>query len=171
MNFSVYITPVFITAVILAALVKKIPLYDTLVQGAKEGMEIVWNIFPAMIMILTAVSMLNASGVLDFLVRHLAGVTQRIGIPSEVMPMALIRPVSGSGALGVLADNLKQYGPDSKIGMISSVIMGSTETTFYTLAVYFSSTTVKNVRRAIPCALIGDIIGVIAACLLIGKYF
>lgn len=167
MNISIYITPLFIALIIILCIIKKVPVYDTVTDGAKEGMEIIINIFPTMVVILTAVSMLRASGAVDMFINFVSPFTDMIKIPKEILPLALIRPISGSGALGIVADNLKTYGPDSRLGIISSVIMGSTETTFYTLAVYFSTINVKNIKKIIPCALIGDIVGILVSCLIV----
>ena len=111
--------------------------------------------------------MLKESGALEFFISILTPLTKVFNIPKDVMPMILLRPVSGSGAFGVLSDTLARCGVDSRAGLLASVIMGSTETTFYTMAVYFGVTKVKKVGRAIPCAVIGDIVGVIVALMLI----
>jgi len=160
---SEYIVPAIIFIILISAVMKKAPVYDSMCSGAADGLKIIIKILPSMICIMSAAAMMRASGIIDFLVDVLSPLTERIGIPAEIMPMAMLRPVSGSGALGLLADNLKTYGVDSKEGLISSIIMGSTETTFYTLAVYFGATGVKKSKRAVPCAIIGDIVGVIVS--------
>lgn len=162
-----YITPLIIGLIIVVCFFKKVPLYDAVTAGASDGLKIVAGILPTMIIILSAISMLNASGVLNFFISKLAPVTDFFNIPREVMPMILLRPVSGSGAFGILSDILSRFGADSRSGKLASVIMGSTETTFYTMAVYFGATKVKNIKRALPCAVIGDITGVIVALMLI----
>ena len=113
------------------------------------------------------IPILIASGAIDLIISFISPVTDLIGIPHEVLPLAMIRSVSGSGALGILTDTLNTYGADGDIGKIASVIMGSTETTFYCLCVYFAKTRVKHTLRAVPCAVIGDIIGIIVGTLLI----
>ena len=162
-----YITPLIISIIIIVCFFKKVPLYEAVTKGAEDGMKIVAGILPTMIVILSAISMLNASGVLSFFITKLSPVTDFFNIPREVMPMILLRPVSGSGAFGILSDILSRFGADTRSGNLASVIMGSTETTFYTMAVYFGGTKVKSIKRAIPCAVIGDIVGVITALLLI----
>lgn len=159
--------PAVILCIVITCLIKQIPLYSTVVSGAEEGIKIVGKILPTLIVILTAISMLNASGVLDCIIDIFEPITRLLNIPKETMPLVLMRPISGSGALGILTDILSRYGPDTRIGMMASVIMGSTETTFYTLAVYFGATGVKNVSRAIPCALIGDLTAIIVASFII----
>ncbi len=162
-----YIVPVVIFIILISAIIKKVPVYDSMCLGAADGLKIIVKILPSMICIMSAAAMLRASGIIDFFVDFLSPFTEKIGIPAEIMPMAMLRPVSGSGSLGLLADNLKTYGPDSRAGLISSIIMGSTETTFYTLAVYFGATGVKKSKRAIPCAVIGDIVGVMVSVSLV----
>lgn len=162
-----YIIPLLIFVIILFALFKKLPVYETFICGVEDGLKIVIGIFPALLAVLTASAMLRASGAIDFIINLISPVTDLLHIPREVMPLALIRPVSGSGALGLLTDILKNYGADGDIGKIASVIMGSTETTFYCLCVYFAKTKVKYTMRAIPCAVIGDIVGILVGVTLI----
>ncbi len=162
-----YITPAIMFLIILSALIKKVPLYSAVTDGAAEGLKIVAGILPTLIMMLTAVAMLKESGALDFFISLLSPITKTFNIPKSVMPMILLRPVSGSGAFGVLSDTIASCGADSRAGILASVIMGSTETTFYTMAVYFGATRVKKIGRAIPCAVIGDIVGVIVALMLV----
>lgn len=158
-----YITPIILFIIIGFPMLWKKPVYSDFIAGAKEGLALLRDIFPPLAAILTASAMLRASGALDLALRVISPATARLGIPGEVMPLVLIRPVSGSGALGVLSDILKSSGADSYAGRLASVICGSTETTFYCLAVYFSKTRVTNIRRAIPCAVIADLVCVIAA--------
>ena len=162
-----YITPAIMFLIIFTALIKKAPLYSLVTDGAEEGLKIVVGILPTLIMMLTAVAMLKESGALEFFISLLNPIIKMFCIPKAAMPMILLRPVSGSGAFGVLTDIFAQCGPDSKEGLLSSVIMGSTETTFYTMAVYFGATNVKKIGRAIPCAVIGDIVGIIVALLIL----
>lgn len=156
-----------IGAVVVIALLKKVSAYETFVTGAEEGMKIAAGIFPALLAVLTASAMLRASGAIDFIINLISPVTDFLHIPKEVMPLALVRPVSGSGSLGLLTDILKKYGADGDIGKIASVIMGSTETTFYCLCVYFAKTKVKYTMRAVPCAVLGDIVGLLVGVTLI----
>ncbi len=162
-----YIIPFILASILIIALARKAPVYETFISGAEDGLKIVIGIFPALLAILTAAAMLRASGAIDLIINLISPVTDLLHIPKEVMPLALIRPVSGSGALGLLTDILKNYGADGDIGKIASVIMGSTETTFYCLCVYFAKTKVKYTMRAIPCAVIGDIVGILVGVMLI----
>ena len=162
-----YIIPIIIIAILAIALIRKTPAYETFVSGAEDGLKIVIGIFPALLAVLTAAAMLRASGTIDIIINALSPVTNLLHIPKEVMPLALIRPISGSGSIGILSDTLTAYGADSQVGRIASVIMGSTETTFYCLCVYFAKTRVKHSLRAVPFAVIGDIAGLICAVVLI----
>lgn len=158
-----YITPALIMIIIIVALSKKREVYNDFIDGAAEGMTLLKDIFPPLVAMLVGASMLKASGAMDILLRFLSPISEKMGIPKGVMPLILIRPVSGSGSIGILSDILNRYGSDSLTGRMASVICGSTETTFYCLAVYFAKTRVKSVKRAVPSAIIGDIAGIAAA--------
>ena len=160
-----YIIPLMLVTVLAAALFRRQPVYEQFIDGAADGLQMLIRIVPPVIAVVTAVYMMRASGLLDWVLHFVSPATDFIGIPSEVMPLAIIRPLSGSGAMGVFADILNQYGADSDIGKIASIICGSTETTFYCLCVYFSMTRVKNNLKVIPCALIGDLTGIIVGVL------
>lgn len=162
-----YIIPIILALILIIALVRKTPAYETFISGAEDGLKIVVGIFPALLAVLTAAAMLRASGAIDLIINFLSPVTDFFHIPKEIMPLSLISPISGSGSIGILTDILKNYGADSEIGKIASVIMGSTETTFYCLCVYFAKTKVKNTLRAVPCAVIGDITGLLVGVLTI----
>jgi spore maturation protein B len=162
-----FIIPLIIFLIIVASLFRKLPTYEIFISGAEEGLKIVIGIFPAMLAVVTAAYMMRASGAIDLIINIISPITDFFHIPKEVMPLALIRPISGSGALGILTDILKNYGADSVIGKTASVIMGSTETTFYCLCVYFAKTKVKYTMRAIPCAVLGDIVGILAGVIII----
>lgn len=157
-----YVIPAVIAAVIIFALKTRTDAYAAFTEGAADGLRTVVKILPSLLAVITAAQMLRVSGAIDMIIRFISPVTDFLHIPPEVMPLALIRPISGSGSLGILADILNTFGADSKQGMIASVIMGSTETTFYCLCVYFAGTKVKYTRRVIPCAVISDIIGILA---------
>lgn len=161
----IYVIPAIIAIVMTVSLAKKLPSYEIFIDGAEEGMKIVAGIFPPLVAVLTAAYMLRASGTLDLIISFLSPVTKFI--PTEVMPLALIRPISGSGAIGILTEILNTHGADGEIGRIASVIMGSTETTFYCLCVYFARTRVKHNLKAVPFAAAGDIVGILMAVILI----
>lgn len=164
-NASPYMIPVLIVSIFLYGLVNKVPIYEAMVDGAKDGFNIAVKIIPFLVTILVGIGMFRASGALDFFVNHLSKVTNLFGLPGEALPMALLRPLSGSGAYGVLAATIENpsIGPDSYVGYLVSTIQGSTETTFYVLAVYFGAVQIKKMRHALPVALIADLAGVIGA--------
>ncbi len=146
-----------------AALAGKRDVYTLLVTGAGEGLSMLKNIVPSLIVLLTAVYMLRASGAMDLLTRLLGPVCRWVGIPPETAPLVIIRPISGSAALAVGSELMAAYGPDSLIGRTAAVMLGSTETTFYTISVYFGAAGVKGTRYAIPAALLADLTGFLMA--------
>lgn len=157
------LVPVLMLAVALWGLVRKVDLWGALVDGAAEGIKVSARIVPSLIALLTAVYMLRASGALELLGQALEPVLSAVGIPVETIGLLLVRPVSGSAALGVGAELIETYGPDSLVGRTAAVMLGSTETTFYTVAVYFGAAKVARTRYAVPAALCGDIAGFLAA--------
>ncbi len=167
MKISIYIIPVFIFTIIITCFKNKVNIYDAIVQGAESGLKTIITILPTMIIILAAVGMLRASGALETVVGLMSPLFNKIGVPAEIIPMVLLRPISGSGSFGLLTDYYATYGPDSIIGKLTSVIMASTETTFYTIAVYYSGTGIKDIRRVLPCAIFGDLICIVIACIIV----
>lgn len=157
--------PLWMLAVSLWALGKKQEVYPALLAGGKEGLKLIFSIAPALVMLLTAVHMLRASGAIDLLTRWLSPVSRAVGIPAETLPLMLIRPFSGSAALAVGADLMEVYGVDSLVGRTAAVMLGSSETTFYTISVYFGSVGIKKTRYAIPAALVADLAGFFMASL------
>ena len=157
MNLGSYVIPVFIAVIVTVALFKKVKIFDAFLQGAGEGISSTFSILPSLVGLIAAVTMLKSSGALDILTSFLAPAMNAIGVPSELIPLALLKPVSGSGSIAVLDNILKNHGPDGFIGKVASVLMGSTETTFYVIAVYFGAAGIKNARHAVPCALLTDL--------------
>lgn len=162
-KIGVYVIPLATILIIIFGLVKKVPIFDAFLQGAKEGMKSTAGIAPALIGLITAVTMLKASGALDMFTSLVKPVTEAIGFPSELVPLAVLRPVSGSGSIALLDNIMANNGVDTFIGRVGSVMMGSTETTFYAIAVYFGSVGIKNTRHAIPSSIIADLTSVIAS--------
>ena len=152
--------PVMIFGIILFGLIKRVNVYDCFVEGAKGGIQSLFGIIAPLVGLMVAISMLRASGVIEMLGKILSPLTSRIGMPDAVLPLALLRPVSGSASLAIVNDIFSNYGADSAAGKIASVMMGSTETTFYTLAVYFGAVGVKNTRHTLKAALIADLTGI-----------
>lgn len=160
---SVAAMPVIILLIVGYSLIEKNKVFDIFIKGAKEGIDIVLKIFPTLIGIFVAVGVLRSSGVLDLVIRIIEPITSILKFPSEIMPLAMIRPISGSASMAVATDILTKYGTDSTIGLITSTIMGSTETTFYTIAIYTSAVGVKKTRFVLLAALTADIVGMITA--------
>ncbi|MCI9157543.1 MAG: spore maturation protein [Lawsonibacter sp.] len=161
--FFTMLIPLILCFVALYAAGRRVDVWSALVQGAGSGLETLVRIVPALVGLLTAVYMLRASGALELLAQALAPVMDRLGLPSELLPLMLVRPVSGSAALGVGAELIASYGPDSELGRTAAVMLGSTETTFYTVAVYFGAVGIVRTRYAVPAALCADLTGFVAS--------
>ena len=157
------VVPLTIAGVAMYGLGRGVDVYDALVQGAGGGLEVVLRIFPALVGLMTAVAMLRASGALELAAEVLAPLLDRVGLPAQLLPLMLVRPISGSAALGVGAELIQTYGPDSQLGRTAAVMLGSTETTFYTIAVYFGAVGITRTRYAVPAALCADLTGFLTA--------
>jgi len=162
-EMSNWAIPLIAGAIVLIALIKRVKLYEAFVDGAKEGFNVGVRIIPYLVAILCAIAFFRASGALDLLTTLISPLTNFLGMPSKTLPMALVRPLSGSGALGIMSELIKTHGADSFIGRVASTMMGSTETTFYVLAVYFGSVGVTKVRHALWAGLIADVAGLLSA--------
>jgi spore maturation protein B len=160
-----YVVTMVILAIVLCGIIKKQNVFDLFLDGAKEGITIAFNILPALIGLMMAIEMFKASGALDLIVTALAPVGRALHFPSEIIPLALMRPISGSGSLSVYEGILKTYGADSFIGRTASVLQGSTETTFYTVAIYYGSIGVTKTRHTVPAALSADFVGFVMSIL------
>ena len=166
---SIIAMPLLILIIIFRGIREKISVFDIFFKGATEGVEITFKIFPTLVGLFVAIGMLRSSGVLDFITKLISPVLAYIKFPTEVVPLALLRPISGSASMAVATDIIKQNGVDSFIGVLASVIMGATETTLYTIAVYTSSVKVKNTRGVLIAALAADITGIIVSWLICGN--
>ena len=160
---SSWLLPTLMAVIALFGFAHRVKVYESLIRGAREGFQIFVMIIPFLVAILVAVGMFRASGALEWITDGLGGITGLVGFPAEALPMALVRPLSGSGALGVMTEAMTQYGPDSFVGFLVSVMNGSTETTFYVLALYLGSVHVRAARHALPACLAADAAGKIAA--------
>ncbi len=156
-----FIVPGIIGGIFLFGVARGVNTFDAFLEGAREGLSTAVSITPALICLLTAVAMFKASGALDVLSWGLSPLAQAVGLPGEVIPLALLRPISGSGAMVLFNDLLAVFGPDSFIGRVASVMEGSTETTFYTIAVYYGATHVTRTRHTLPSALSADLAGIL----------
>ena len=168
---SYWILPALIGGLVLFGWVRGVKVYASLVEGAKEGFQVALRIIPYLVAILVAVAMFRASGGLEMLVEAIGPWTAKLGLPAEALPMAVLRPLSGSGAYGVMAEAMTAHGPDSLIGYMVSVMQGSTETTFYVLAVYFGAVSVRRTRHTVPACLLADLAGLSAAVWISNRLF
>ncbi len=163
-QISLYAIPMIIFIIVgYAFLVKKVKVYEVFCEGAKEGFTTAIRIIPFLVAMLVAIGIFRSSGCIDIMMRVLDPVFSAIGMPGEVLPMAIMRPLSGGGATGIMNDLMLTYGPDSLIGRIASTMMGSTETTFYVLAVYFGAVSIRKTRHAVVAGLLADLAGLLTA--------
>ncbi len=170
-KLGVYAIPATVLIIVVFGLFRRVPLFDTFVAGAKEGFSSAISIIPSLVGLMMAVSMLNASGALDMLSSFLAPVARFLGLPAQVMPLALIKPVSGSGATAILSQIFQNNGTESFAGRVASVMSGSTETTFYAIAVYYGAINIKKTRHTIPAALTADLTACVISALAVRLFF
>lgn len=163
-KISLYAIPMIILFIVsYAYFVKKVKVYEVFCEGAKEGFSTAVRIIPFLVAMLVAIGVFRASGAIDVIIKYLNPVLEFIGMPGEVLPMAIMRPLSGGGSTGIMNDLFITYGPDSMVGRMASVMMGSTETTFYVLAVYFGAVSIRKTRHAVVAGLLADLAGILAA--------
>lgn len=158
--------PFTILLILIYGLSEKKKVFDVFLDGAKEGMQIVIKLFPTLLGLFVAIGALRYSGILDFIIKLIAPIINLVNIPTEIMPLAILRPISGSASIAVGSDIMNQFGVDSKLGLIASTIMGSTETTLYTIAIYTSVVGIKKIRFVLVAALIGDLIGMLSSVII-----
>ena len=171
MDYSAWLAPVLLAFTAVYGMSRRVNVYEQLSRGAKDGLEVLLGILPNLVGLMTAVYMLRASGLMELLGGWLAPVLEKLGIPPETAALLFVRPVSGSGALAIGSELMAQHGVDSYIGRAAAVMLGSTETTFYTVAVYFGAAGIKRTRYAIPAALIADLTGFMAAAFAVRLLF
>lgn len=171
MSYTDYIIPVIVVLIVSYGLYKKVNIFDEFIIGAREGLNVAISIIPALVALVTIVAMLKVSGLINVLSFILSPLTNLLGIPKEVLPLGLIRPISGSGALVVFQNLLTTYGADSYIGRVASVLQGSTETTFYTIAVYFGANQIKKIRHTVYCALLADFTSLVLCGIIIRLFY
>ncbi len=164
-GFNNYIVPAIVAAFLLYGLFKNVPVFDVFLEGAREGLSTAIHILPSLVGLMTAVGVFNASGALDLISHGLKPVAELLGLLPQVMPLALLRPVSGSGGMAIFRELLADHGPDSFVGRVASVMMGSTETTFYTIAVYYGAVNIRKTRHTLPAALGADLAGFVFSSL------
>jgi spore maturation protein B len=170
-SFSIWFIPLLIGFILLYGTYKKVPTYETFVEGGKEGFSIAINIIPFLVGMLVAISVFRASGALDYVMFAMRPIFSLFHIPAEVVPLGLMRTISGTGALGMTSDLIATHGPDSFIGRLASTIQGSTDTTFYVLTVYFGAVGIKKMKYALKVGLLADLIGFLASIAAISLLF
>lgn len=163
--------PAFACIIVVFGLIKRVPVFDVFLKGAKEGMQILYNIAPTIIGLVFAVDLLRSSGAIDAICNFIEPVADHLGFPKEIVPMVLLRPVSGSGSTALLTSLYEQCGPDSFAGRVASVLAGSSETTFYAIAMYFGCIKVKKIRHTLFAAIIADITAAVMSVLTVRLYF
>lgn len=161
--FVISIIPILICSIVIYGMLKKVKVYECFIEGAKEGVKLCFNIYPYILAMLLAVGVFRESGALGMFINLIRPVVKMIGLPPEVVPLVMVKPLSGSGAQGIFMDILNQYGADTYIGLIASIIIGSTETIFYTLTIYFGAINIKKIRHTLWAAIMADLTAVIVA--------
>lgn len=166
-----FAVPITAAVILLMGRLRGVDVFDEFLKGAKSGIDTSFDILPALVALITAIGVFSASGALDMVTAFLSPAAKLLSLPAEVVPLALLRPVSGSGALAVFERLLSQYGADSFIGRVASVMEGSTETTFYTVAVYFGAVSVKKTRHTVWAALLADLTGFVMSAFFVRLFF
>lgn len=164
--FSSSIMPLIMILIIVYGIIEKKNVFDIFLDGAKEGLEIIVRIFPTLIGLFVAIGLLRSSGIIDLIISVINPILTLLKIPSEIIPLAMLRPISGSASIAIATDIMKNYGVDSNIGLIASTIMGSTETTLYTIAIYTGCVGIKNTRFVLWVALCADIVGIVSSVII-----
>lgn len=164
---SLWFIPVLIGFILLYGTYKRVPTYESFVEGGKEGIKIAVSIIPFLVGMLVAISVFRASGALEYLMNFIRPLLDAIGVPAEIVPLAFIRPISGTAALGMTSDLIAAHGPDSYIGRLAAVIQGSTDTTLYILTVYFGAVGIRKMGDALKVGLLADLVGIIVAIIVV----
>lgn len=170
-SVSIWLIPLVIGFVLLYGILKKVPAYESFVEGGKEGFQIAVSIIPFLVGMLVAIRVFRASGAMAFVIGLLKPALESIGMPAEIVPLALLRPISGNGALGMTTDLIASYGADSFIGRLASTMQGSTDTTLYVLTVYFGAVGIRKMGDALKVGLLADLAGIIAAFIIVSLVF
>lgn len=168
---SLWFIPVLIGFILVYGTFKQVQTYESFVEGGKEGIKIAFSIIPFLVGMLVAISVFRASGALDYFMDLIRPALEAIGVPAEIAPLAIIRPISGNAALGMTSDLMATYGPDSFIGRLASTIQGSTDTTFYVLTVYFGAVGIKKMGDALKVGLLADLVGIASAIIVVTLVF
>lgn len=170
-KISLLILPIMILVILSAGIIKKVPVYEEFVEGAKDGFKVSISIIPYLVAIIVGVSMFRASGAIDIIASVFSGILNKLSVPADILPIIITRSLSGSATLGIFSDIANNFGPDSYITKLAAVMVGSSETTFYVLAVYFGSVGIKKYRYALLTGIIADITGIVLAILVSRVFF
>ncbi len=170
-EWSIWLVPAMLGFIPLYGYWKKVPVFETFVEGAEEGLRLAWRILPYSLAIFVAVGIFRASGAFLMLTTSLRSLLESTGIPGAVIPLMLVRPLSGNASLALLADVLRTHGPDSLAGRLASTVQGSTDTTFYILSIYFGSVGIRKFRYALPVGLLGDLAGMVSSVIICRLFF
>lgn len=170
-TISITFIPLLIGFILLYGTFKQVPTYESFVEGGKEGIKIAVQIIPFLVGMLVAISIFRASGALDALMNLLRPLMKSVGVPAEIVPLLIIRPISGNAALGMTSDLIANYGPDTFIGRLASILQGSTDTTFYVLTVYFGAVGIKKMGDALKVGLLADVVGIIISIAVVTLIF
>lgn len=170
-NISLYILPLMILGILLAGCIKKVPVYEEFIEGAKDGFKVSVTIIPYLVAIIVGISMFKASGAIDLIAAAFGGIMEKLSVPVDIIPIMITRSLSGSATLGLFSDIVTTHGAESYIAKLAAVMVGSSETTFYVLAVYFGSIGIKKYRYALLTGIIADITGIVLAILAARVFF
>ncbi|MFC4022899.1 spore maturation protein [Oceanobacillus longus] len=170
-SISTWIIPCFLLIVLSVALVKKVPAYELFVEGGKEGVKLAFSLLPFLVGMIVAISILRSSGAMEAFINLISPFLHFIGIPPDIIPLALIRPISGTAALGMTTELIATFGPDSFIGRLASTMQGSTDTTLYVLTVYFGAVGIKKMRYALKVGLLADLIAILSSIIIVKMVF
>jgi spore maturation protein B len=168
---STWFIPCFILIVLLTATIRKLPTYELFVEGGKEGIDMAFTLLPFLLGMIVAISILRSSGALEAFIDLITPLLIFLGIPPEIVPLAIVRPISGTAALGMMSELTQNHGPDSLIGRLAATMQGSTDTTLYILTVYFGAVGIKKMRYALKVGLLSDLVGIIAAIFIVKMIF
>ncbi|MGM8365307.1 spore maturation protein [Virgibacillus sp. W0181] len=170
-TISTWLIPCFILIVLLVATWKKVPTYELFAEGGKEGVKMAFSLLPFLVGMIVSISILRSSGALEAFIHFIAPALSLVGIPAEIVPLALVRPISGTAALGMTTELIDHYGPDSFLGRLASTMQGSTDTTLYIITIYFGAVGIKKMGYALKVGLIADLIGIIASIVVVNIIF
>ncbi|RYG73658.1 spore maturation protein [Lentibacillus lipolyticus] len=170
-TISTWLIPCFIAVVLIVSTWKRVPAYETFVEGGKDGVRMAFSLLPFLVGMIVAISILRSSGALEAFIQLISPLLIKIGVPPDIIPLALVRPISGTAALGMTTELISTHGPDSFIGRLASTMQGSTDTTLYILTVYFGAVGIRKMRYALKVGLLADLVGIIASIIVVTLLF